>query len=68
MDQMSKFEPRLVDDHVKGVNNAQLPPRLDGLPITLVRFGERYGIIDGKHRLNRWRHQPGNYAVLVIHA
>ena len=52
------------------VNNAELPPRIDGLPAVLVHFAEvdRYGMIDGKHRANRWRSVPGNCAVLVIHA
>lgn len=66
MDAMAEFEPRMVSDWVNGVNNAQLPPRLDGLPAVLVKLGERYGMIDGKHRANRWKRTPGQYAVLVV--
>jgi hypothetical protein len=68
MEAMSKVEPRVTVDMVKGVNNATLPPRVDGLPIVLVKFGDRYGIIDGKHRANKWKQVPGNYAVYIIHA
>lgn len=63
---MSEFEPRMTSDWVDGVNNAQLPPRVDGLPAVMVKFGSRYGMIDGKHRANRWKRVPGDYAVLVI--
>lgn len=63
---MSEFEPRMTADWVDGMNNAQLPPRVDGLPAVLVRFGERFGMIDGKHRANRWKQTPGQYAVLVV--
>lgn len=68
MSAMSKAEPRVTVDMVKGVNNAQFPPRLDGLPAVFVKFGDRYGIIDGKHRVNRWKLGGGPWAVLVIHA
>jgi hypothetical protein len=54
---MEKVEPRIVTDD---------PPRCDGLPAAVVRIGDRYGSIDGKHRLNKWAKTPGNYAVLVI--
>lgn len=63
---MAEFEPRMVADWVNGVNNAQLPPRVDGLPVVVVRYGERFGMIDGKHRANRWARVPGDYAVLVV--
>lgn len=63
---MSEFEPRMTADWVDGVNNAQLPPRVDGLPAAVVRFGDRFGMIDGKHRANRWKRTPGKYAVLVV--
>ena len=66
MDAMSEFEPRMAVDWVDGVNNAQLPPRVDGLPAAVVQFGERFGMIDGKHRANRWKRVPGEYAVLVV--
>lgn len=63
---MSEFEPRMTVDMVRGVNNAQLPPRVDGLPAVVVQFGDRFGMIDGKHRANRWARTPGHYAVLVV--
>ena len=66
MDEMSEFEPRMTADWVDGVNNAQLPPRVEGLPAVMVQFGERFGMIDGKHRANRWKRTPGLYAVLVV--
>lgn len=68
MDEMAEVEPRMIEDVVGGVNNALVPPRLEGLPAVFVRLGHRYGIIDGKHRVNRWKHLDGNFAVLVIHA
>lgn len=68
MDVMSRAEPRLTVDMVNGTNNATLAPRLDGLPAAMVRFGDKYGIIDGKHRVNRWKLGGGPWAVLVIHA
>lgn len=68
MEAMAEFEPRMTADWVNGVNNAQLPPRVDGLPAALVRFGERFGMIDGKRRANRWSRVPGDYAVLVVNA
>ena len=68
MDAMARIEPRMTVDMVGGLNNATLPPRLDGMPLALVRFGDRFGMIDGKHRANRWRHVHGRYAALVIHA
>jgi len=66
LEEMAKAEPRILVDMVNGVNNATLPPRLDGLPATMVRVGDRVGMIDGKHRANRWKAFPGRYAVLVI--
>lgn len=66
MDEMSAVEPRMTVDMVDGVNNAALPPRIDGLPAVVVRFGDRVGMIDGKHRANRWKQTPGQYAVLVV--
>lgn len=66
MEAMSEFEPRMTADWVDGVNNAQLPPRVEGLPAVMVQFGERFGMIDGKHRANRWKRTPGLYAVLVV--
>lgn len=66
MDEMSAHEPRMTVDMVDGVNNAALPPRVDGLPAVVVRFGDRIGMIDGKHRANRWKQTPGQYAVLVV--
>lgn len=66
MEAMSEFEPRMTADWVDGVNNAQLPPRVEGLPAVMVKFGHRFGMIDGKHRTNRWKLTPGQYAVLVI--
>lgn len=68
MEEMTKVEPRVTVDMVAGVNNATLPPRLDGLPAVFVKLGDRYGIIDGKHRVNRWKLGGGPWAVLVIHA
>jgi hypothetical protein len=66
MEIMSRFEPRVTVDLVNGTNNAVLPPRLDGLPPVFVRFGEKLGILDGKHRVNRWKDGVGPWAVLVI--
>lgn len=66
--EMAEVEPRLLVEMVGDTNNATLPPRVDGLPIVLIRFGFRYGIIDGKHRINRWSQWPGTYAVLVVEA
>lgn len=66
MQAMSEFEPRMTADWVGGVNNAELSPRVEGLPAVLVQFGERFGMIDGKHRANRWKRTPGQYAVLVV--
>jgi hypothetical protein len=66
VEQMTKVEPRVSIDIVRGVNNAQLPPRVFNLPATLIRFGERYGILDGKHRVHRWIREGGQYAVLVL--
>lgn len=66
MSAMSEVEPRMTADLVGGVNNAQLPPRVDGLPAVLVQFGSRFGMIDGKHRANRWKKVPGRYAMLVV--
>lgn len=63
---MAEAEPRLLIEIVGGINNATIPPRCDGLPIIVIRFGEKFGMIDGKHRANKWKHIPGNYAVLVI--
>lgn len=68
MRDLFQVEPRMTVDMVGGINNAILPPRMDGLPAVLVKFGNRYGMIDGKHRVNRWKHVEGNYAVLVVHA
>jgi hypothetical protein len=68
MRELFHVEPRMTVDMVGVINNAILPPRLDGLPAVLVKFGDRYGMIDGKHRVNRWKHVEGNYAVLVVNA
>lgn len=65
----SEYQPRLMEDMVNGVNNATLPPRMDGLPLVLARFpGDRYGWVDGKHRANKWIKAPGMYAVYVLEA
>lgn len=67
LDEMAKVEPRMTVDMVGGVNKSTLPPRVDGLPAVVVDFGDgRLGMIDGKHRSNRWKMRPGEYAVLVI--
>lgn len=64
---MSLIEPRVSIDIVNGVNNAQIPPRVGNLPATLIRFGDRYGIIDGKHRMHQWAKEPDSvFGVLVI--
>jgi hypothetical protein len=68
MEWMSEYEPRMTVDMDGATNNATLPPRVDGLPAVVVKFGNRYGMIDGKHRANRWKETPGLYAVLVVHA
>ena len=68
MDAMSAIEPRMSVDMADGVNNATLPPRIDGLPLVMVKLRNWLGMIDGKHRANKWRHIPGKYAVLVVHA
>lgn len=68
MTAMSEIEPRMTVDICGNTNNATLPPRLEGLPLAVIRFGDRVGMIDGKHRANKWKHLLGNYAVLVIHA
>lgn len=68
MEAMAEFEPRMTSDLVNGTDNATLPPRVDGLPAAMVKYGDRYGMIDGKHRANRWKRVPGLYAVLVVHA
>lgn len=65
---LAGVEPRMVKDVVRGVNNATVPPRLNGLPLVLIKFGDVYGMLDGKHRANKWRHAEGRYAALVIHA
>jgi hypothetical protein len=66
LEAMSQVEPRVSVDIVDGTNNAKRPPRIDGLPIALIRFGERLGLLDGKHRAHRWASVPGRYAVLVV--
>jgi hypothetical protein len=66
IEQMAIVEPRVSVDIVRGVNNAKLPPRVCNLPATLIRFGARYGILDGKHRAHRWIREGGQYAVLVL--
>lgn len=68
MDAMTAIEPRMSVDMVDGVNNATLPPRIEGLPLAVVKLRNWLGMIDGKHRANKWRHIPGKYAVLVVHA
>jgi hypothetical protein len=56
---MAEIEPRMLTDEL---------PRCHGLPITVVRWDERIGMIDGKHRANYALQHPGLYAVLVIEA
>lgn len=31
-----------------------------------ARYGERFGMIDGKHRAHRWKRVRGQYAALVV--
>lgn len=54
---MAEIEPRMLTDDL---------PRCYGLPISVIRFGNRIGMIDGKHRANQAAKIPGLYAVLVI--
>lgn len=54
---MAKIEPRMLTEDL---------PRVHGLPISVIRFGDRIGMIDGKHRANHSAKFPGLYAVLVI--
>lgn len=68
MDTLAAVEPRMTRDMVNGTNNAQLQPRIDGLPLCVIDFDGRRGMIDGKHRANQWRHRPGRYPVLVVEA
>lgn len=69
MRSMAEVEPRVLKDEADGVDNAVVPPRVDGLPIALVRFGSgQYGIIDGKHRANKWKYMTGEFAAYLIHA
>lgn len=67
LDEAAKVEPRIADDWHREINNATLPPRVDGLPIALIVFpnAKKLGFLDGKHRAHRWRHVPGEYAVLM---
>lgn len=57
LDDMATVEPRMIVTEL---------PRCYGLPAAVIRFGDRYGMIDGKHRANQWRKWPGMYAVLVV--
>ena len=66
LEAMTELEPRISTDMDGDTNNAQLAPRVDGLPLVMVKFGTRYGMLDGKHRAHRWKQVPGRYAVLVI--
>lgn len=69
MSGMARVEPRMTWDVKDGVNNAALPPRVDGMPPVVIKFaGGKYGMIDGKHRANRWKNLPGTYAMLVVDA
>lgn len=63
---MTEREPRMSVDVVGDVNNAQIAPRIDGLPLVAIRFGSRVGLLDGKHRAHKWAQVPGQYAVLVL--
>jgi hypothetical protein len=65
----ARLQPRLLEEFVQGVNMATTPPRVEGLPIAVVYFGQgRFGFIDGKHRANKWKQFPGTYAVYVCDA
>ena len=43
------------------------PPRWNRGPLTVFCREGRYGLIDGRHRANLWRHECGKYPVLVIY-
>jgi ubiquinone/menaquinone biosynthesis C-methylase UbiE len=57
-------EPRVWADGQP--NLGQRPQRRDHGPLTFIRFGERYGILDGRHRAHRWMQTAGCYPVLVL--
>jgi hypothetical protein len=68
MQEMSRIEPRMTVDIVSGINKATTAPRVQGLPVCVVRFGDRIGMIDGKHRANNLRDNDPPLAVLMIEA
>ncbi|WP_420465618.1 hypothetical protein [Panacagrimonas sp.] len=58
LDRLARIEPRMITD--------ESPRRLYG-PLVLVDFRHgRIGQIDGRRRANVWRHQPGQYGVLIL--
>lgn len=70
-DTMAKYNTTILYREKNGRNFIEDLPRRQDLPITVAVFqtelGQRYGLLDGRHRGYQWRRRPGKYPVLLVH-
>lgn len=64
IDKMAEREPRLTRE---GSPHVATEPYTHSAPITVLNFSEgRLGMVDGRHRADKWRNRPGRYPVFVV--
>jgi hypothetical protein len=56
----------LFQDDGNGGNEVDRPPRREDVPPIFVKFGDGYGLVDGRHRVNLWRKKPEVRTVVVL--
>ena len=63
----ARIHPKVERQIVKGQNIVRSEPRIEDLPLVFVRFDRKHwGMLDGRHRADKWRHRPGLYGAVVL--
>lgn len=64
VDRMATLEPRLKRE---GSPHVARPPHNLTSPITVLDYGSgQLGMVDGRHRADKWRRAPGRYPVFIV--
>lgn len=63
----ARIHPKVERQIVNGKNIVRTAPRVEDLPLVFVRFDrQHWGMLDGRHRADKWRRRPGLYGAVVL--